>query len=409
MGESHRRRGEQLHLPDDFNNNQHFILSRIPYPYLMADMEYATIVMPLLTPQQFDQPYQTLLKLVRSHFNKYHSPMLEHQLRIELDGCTNIIEDHYKEAKRVISILREPSETDNRAWLLDKTQDLLKHKESYDAIRSAIGSLDTNDGAKINEHLQRAMDSQHFSLKKESLDMTIDDIYDTFLPPQYLIQNLFKRGYLYGMTGSTGSGKTAVALTVAKVVARGEMLGTRLVNQGRVIYLAGENPDDVKGRCIGLFERGTDVRIFSERSREKVEQYIASLIRLDVPIALLVVDTSTAYFIGDNENDNKEALEHAKWLRSLSTRLPGNPTILVCCHPIKYAKEGEEMIPRGGSAFLNEIDGNLGCSKLGDMTILKQVGKYRDVYFPGLSFKREVVYPKRLNGISTIREPRRIG
>jgi hypothetical protein len=76
----------------------------------------------------------------------------------------------------------------------------------------------------------------------------------------------------------------------------------------------------------------------------------------------VVVDTSTAYFSGDDENSNVQALEHAKWLRSLSTRIPANPTILVCCHPTKNSGE-DALVPRGGGAFLNELDGNLACVK----------------------------------------------
>ena len=56
------------------------------------------------------------------------------------------------------------------------------------------------------------------------------------------------------------------------------------------------------------------------------------------------------------------------------------------------------MIPRGGSAFLNEVDGNLACIKKGDFTVLFQAGKYRDQSFPEIPFKRYVVFPKRLQG-----------
>jgi hypothetical protein len=94
--------------------------------------------------------------------------------------------------------------------------------------------------------------------------------------------------------------------------------------------------------------------------------------------ALVVVDTSTAYFHGEDENSNTDALEHAKWLRSFSNRIPGNPTVLVCCHPVKFATIAADLIPRGGSAFINEVDGNLACVKKGDLTIVSQSGKYRD-------------------------------
>jgi hypothetical protein len=112
-------------------------------------------------------------------------------------------------------------------------------------------------------------------------------------------------------------------------------------------------------------------------------------------VALVVVDTSTAYFHGEDENSNTDALEHAKWLRSFSNRIPGNPIVLVCCHPVKFATIAADLIPRGGSAFINEVDGNLACVKKGDLTIVSQSGKYRDTDFPEIPFRRFVVFPTR--------------
>ena len=74
-------------------------------------------------------------------------------------------------------------------------------------------------------------------------------------------------------------------------------------------------------------------------------------------LALIIVDTSAAYYEGDDENNNVQAGEHARRLRRL-VRFNGGPTVLVCCHPVKNAG-GDNLLPRGGGAFLNEVDGNL--------------------------------------------------
>src|SRR5262249_10559787 len=71
-----------------------------------------------------------------------------------------------------------------------------------------------------------------------------------YRPPSYLIVPLLQRRSLYALTGPTGSGKTAVGLRIAAHVQLGQELAGMTVKQGRVLYLAGENPDDVRTRWI---------------------------------------------------------------------------------------------------------------------------------------------------------------
>ena len=56
------------------------------------------------------------------------------------------------------------------------------------------------------------------------------------------------------MTGPTGEGKTSVVLLLALLVARGLPLDGREIDKGKVLFLAGENPDDVRMRWIKLLE-----------------------------------------------------------------------------------------------------------------------------------------------------------
>ncbi len=73
-----------------------------------------------------------------------------------------------------------------------------------------------------------------------------------FKPPEYLIDGMVQRGYLYTLTARTGHGKTAVGMYIAQCVARGLAVGRRKVRQGAVLFLAGENPDDVRARYLVL-------------------------------------------------------------------------------------------------------------------------------------------------------------
>lgn len=75
-------------------------------------------------------------------------------------------------------------------------------------------------------------------------------------------------------------------------------------------------------------------------------------------LSLVLVDTSVASSPATMEDDDNQAYVHAAALRELSL-LPGKPAVLVNCHPASGAAKDmsrDSCVPRGGSAFLNEID-----------------------------------------------------
>jgi hypothetical protein len=106
------------------------------------------------------------------------------------------------------------------------------------------------------------------------------------------------------------------------------------------------------------------------------------------------VDTSAAFFEGDNENDNKQQGEHARRFRSLTT-MPGGPCVLVACHPPKNAGD-DNLLPRGGGAFMAEMDGNLTAKKLNGAVELHWQGKFRGPDFEPLTFRLRTVTDARL-------------
>jgi hypothetical protein len=185
-----------------------------------------------------------------------------------------------------------------------------------------------------------------------------------FKPPDYLIEGLLQRRFLYGLTAQTNAGKTTVALRLALHVAIGLPLGDREIEQGKVLFFAGENPDDVTMRWIKLCEETksdpeTD-QVFwvpGIYSIKKLRKVIDTQTKKCGPFALVVIDSAAAYFEGDEENSNTQLGAYARMLRTL-VEIYGGPTILVICHPIKNADQ-DNLIPRGGGAFVNEIDGNL--------------------------------------------------
>jgi hypothetical protein len=73
-------------------------------------------------------------------------------------------------------------------------------------------------------------------------------------------------------------------------------------------------------------------------------------------IHLIIIDTSAAYFLGNDEVSNTQMGAHARMLRWL-TMLPGGACVVPLCHPIKRASDQSHLLLRGGGAFLAEMDG----------------------------------------------------
>jgi AAA domain-containing protein len=161
-----------------------------------------------------------------------------------------------------------------------------------------------------------------------------------FVPPDYLVEGILQRRFIYAITGRTGEGKTTVCLRIAAHVAEGISLNGAEVSRDRVLYLAGENPDDIRMRWIVLMEQmgldGSDIAVDFVDGRFNVSDIPGHI--LDAASKheyVLIVDTSVAFSQSIDENDNVEQLRHAEALRGLIDKLPGGPTILVCCHPPK--------------------------------------------------------------------------
>jgi hypothetical protein len=217
-----------------------------------------------------------------------------------------------------------------------------------------------------------------------------------FVPPDYLIDGLLLRKNVYAMTGRTGDGKTAVVLRLAAHVACGLAIGGLSVEKGRVVYFAGENPDDVRARwikqCEEMHLNPEELEVFFMSGAHPIStDQVRGLIEADVaaigPISLLIVDTSAAYYSGDDENDNVKLGAHARMLRSF-VNLSGNPTVLTTCHPTKNP-DMTNLLPRGGGAFLAEIDGNLVAirERGSTLVVIDTHGKFRGPEFEPFSFK----------------------
>ena len=69
-------------------------------------------------------------------------------------------------------------------------------------------------------------------------------------PPVFLVEPMIQRGYLYTLTALTFHGKTTLMILLAICVATGRTFAGCHTGQGRVVYFAGENPDDVAQKFL---------------------------------------------------------------------------------------------------------------------------------------------------------------
>jgi hypothetical protein len=231
--------------------------------------------------------------------------------------------------------------------------------------------------------------------------MTSAEFVASYVPPDYLIEALLQRKFFYSLTGKTGSGKTAIALLFTALVALARGLDGRQFEQGRVLYFAGENPIDVQQRWIAMsqqmdFDYETIPVHFIPGvfKISALRDAIATEVEKLGGVALVIIDTTAAYFEGDEENDNVQAGHYARMQRSLVDTLPGGPTILALCHPVKNAGE-DNILPRGGGAYLNEVDGNLTAQETDGVVQLHWQGKFRGPDFAPMTFHlRSVTHEK---------------
>ena len=240
------------------------------------------------------------------------------------------------------------------------------------------------------------------------------DFVKSYVPPDWLIDGILQRGRLYACTSLTGHGKTAVWLFNACMIQAGRMVGSLDVTKGNVLILAGENPEDLKARMLGMAReynlKAADLpdvlpMAFSMNTDE-IDRLKLEIAALGKDFALIILDTAASFFPGEDENSNVEVGGYARRLRELC-ECPGYPAVVVLCHPIKNASR-DNLVPRGGGAFMNELDCNLTLwsDVLGESTYLHWHGKIRGPDFAGLTYKlREVgvgLKDRRDNDIKTI-------
>lgn len=185
-------------------------------------------------------------------------------------------------------------------------------------------------------------------------------------PPCYVWRGIAQKNNLYAITAPPGSGKTAIALALALAMAMGDSVHGRETMTSRVLYLCGENPDDVKLRFKVLLgkreisQEQVEGKIFFTRKPFNIDNDTARKDFLaeasqHAPYDVIFIDTVPAHSGIEDENANTQSQTLALALRSLGQSI-GEPCIFALMHPSKEAKK-DNLLPRGASSFTGSIDG----------------------------------------------------
>jgi replicative DNA helicase len=232
-------------------------------------------------------------------------------------------------------------------------------------------------------------------------DVQVAGIYeaaDAMPDLRFVATPILAQGALFALTARTGHGKSTLACAIAFAIVLNRNLGPiEVVRSGLVVYVSAE---DYHGTRLRAYAEAVRHKLTSEH-RAAVNQTlrwvrvkegasvdeILTRVRADVgdlAVALVVVDTQAALYNGDDDNDNVQRQAEARELRRL-TMLPGSPAVLVLVHPTKNAT-ADNLVPRGGGAFLNAIDGNLTLWN-DDGKLRLHHGKLRAPYFDPIEFR----------------------
>ena len=205
------------------------------------------------------------------------------------------------------------------------------------------------------------------------------------MPPiKFLVDSLYTRHGFSVMWGPPGCGKTFLALDVALCVATGQDFHEMEVEQGSVLYIAGEGVGGIgkrvkawiENRGVGVNEKElpfyvlpTAVDFTNPADVEKLSATIQLLEERAGGFSLIVVDTVARALLGADENS---ATDIGKFVKTCDTLKQRYHAALLGIH--HSGKDGSKGM-RGSSALLGAVDTSIQIKKSGaqiTMTTEKQ-------------------------------------
>jgi len=212
-----------------------------------------------------------------------------------------------------------------------------------------------NDTDQIVSDVARALSTDH-------KDVHFDDLKPFTFPPS-LVKNLLPRNGIAFIGGQSGAGKTFVAIDLAVALATGQsFFGRKIKEKVGVMFVAGEGAETIQPRLtiarmarsvegtlpiawtatIPDFNKPDESRAFIDKLKwTKAQMQDVHGVRMGA----IVIDTLSAVFNMQDENDNAEA---ARIIRALKVIGDALDVLLI---PIHHYGKGAETGLRGASAW----------------------------------------------------------
>ena len=207
-------------------------------------------------------------------------------------------------------------------------------------------------------------------------------------PPAWLINGMLEKEALTMCFGSPGAGKTFAVLDMALSIAAGKDWHGKDVEQGLVLYIAGEGHAGFARRVaawsqthnvdltdVPFYKSNSAVIVNDEASATELHQELQRMANAVGKPKLIVLDTLARTMIGD-ENSSERVGEYIKALDDVKAEY--GCTILIVHHTGHSNKDRA----RGSSVMYGALDAEFKVAEWGDLKILIENTKMKDAEEP---------------------------
>jgi putative DNA primase/helicase len=225
--------------------------------------------------------------------------------------------------------------------------------------------------------------------RNHSLFSDITELTKNISAPDYLVDEFIELDTIGAIIGASSVGKSFVGISIAASVATGTMFAEKAVQQGAVLYLAGEGVKGISRRFSGWMQH-TGIQIpkgsihVSNKTiymdAEGASTLLAATEDMDQDIKLVVIDTLARHMTGE-ENSNKEM---SAFIALVDTIREEHGCAVLIIHHTGHSSDKSNRA-RGASAFYASLD----------FEFLMKGNKKGTGTIEGTKNKEDTRYPKR--------------
>lgn len=198
------------------------------------------------------------------------------------------------------------------------------------------------------------------AFRKRSLLTDFETLARDISSPDYLIQDMIETDTTGALIGPSATGKSLVCVDAAACVATGTPFAGKAVQQGAVVYMAGEGLQGIARRFLGWTQR-TGIRIpkgnlLISNSAITIDadgalKLLDAVEILDAEIKLVVIDTLARHMSGE-ENSNRDM---SAFIAAVDTIREEYGCSILIVHHTGHSHENSGRA-RGASAFYAALD-----------------------------------------------------